>query len=89
MKGRKLVNVPGEIRVIDEGNGIIELQKTVDALCMKPRKESKLIQHILPITVGGIIIGGAVAVLVMAPAFGTLFFGLVSVLLFAGWATGE
>ena len=90
MKGRpKRVNIPGEIKVIDEGNGIIELQKTPDVLCMTPRRESRLSAYAMPIAVGGIIIGLAVAVMVMAPAFATIFFGLIAAVMFGGWAMGE
>lgn len=90
MKGRrKLVNIPGEIKVIEEGNGIIELQKTPDVLCMTPRRANWFVDHALPLTVGGIIIGLSVAVLVMAPAFATIFFGLIAAVMFGGWAMGE
>ena len=90
MKGkRKLVNIPGEIKVIEEGNGIIELQKTPDVLCMTPRRESRLGAYALPLAVGSIIIGLAVAVMVMAPAFATVFFGLVAAVMFGGWASKE
>lgn len=90
MKGRrKLVNIPGEIKVIDEGNGIIELQKTPDVLCMTPRKANWFAEHLLPLVVGGIIVGSAVAILIMAPAFATIFFGLVAAVMFGGWAIGE
>lgn len=91
-KGRSnmITNIPGAIRTVECGNGIYELVKEPDVLCVIPVRKRSWIRKALPwLGLAGIIGGAAVAVIVMAPAFGTLLFATVSGLMFAAMLAGE
>ena len=46
MKGRVLKNVPGEIKALELGNGVFEVIKEIDVLCMTPdRQQEKKRNH--------------------------------------------
>ena len=91
MKGRReLTNIPGTIRAIDRGDGICELTKAPDVLCITPNRKRRLPSKVVTaLGTAGIIGGVAIALILMAPAFGIVFFALISWILFCGWATGE
>ena len=85
-KGRtmELVNIPGTVRAIDQGNGICELMPPEPSvLCVIPVRKKSRLQKALPyLGTAGIIGGAAVAVILLAPAFGTLLFGTLAGLMF-------
>ena len=83
-------NVPGTIRAIDRGNGICELTKEPDVLCIIPKHRNKMIRKlVMTLGTAGIIGGAAAAVILAAPALGVFIFALLAWCMFAGWATGE
>ena len=90
MKGRTtLRNIPGTIRAIDRGNGICELLKEPDVLCVMPKRKNRLLRKVVTMLGTAGIIGGAAAALILAaPAFGLFTFALLAWVLFCGWATG-
>lgn len=88
MKGRVMRNTEGAIRTVECGNGIYELVKEPDVLEIIPVRSRKNVELI---TVGtlAMFVAAAVALIVIAPAFGVLLFALVAWTLFAAIATGE
>lgn len=87
-QGRVMRNIEGTIRTVECGDGVFELVKDIDVLTITPerkRKDTRLI------TVGtlAMFIAAAVALIVIAPAFGVLLFALVAWTMFAALATGE
>ena len=88
MKGRVMRNTEGAIRTVECGNGIYELVKEPDVLEIIPVRSRKNVELI---TVGtlAMFVAAAVALIVIAPAFGVLLFELVAWTLFAAIATGE
>ena len=88
MKGRTMRNIEGAIRTVECEKGIYELVKEPDVLEIIPVRGKK---HTELITVGtlALFIGIAVALIVMAPAFGVLLFAVVAWTMFAAMVTGE
>lgn len=88
MKGRVMRNTEGAIRTVECGKGIYELVKEPDVLEIIPVRSRKNVELI---TVGtlALFIAAAVALIVIAPAFGVLLFALVAWTMFAALATGE
>lgn len=83
-------NIPGVVRAIDRGNGICELVKAPDVLCVMPVRSKKKLRRLLSIAgTVGIFAAAALAVIFLAPALGTILFGIVSGLLFASIVCGE
>ena len=83
-------NIPGRIRATDIGNGICELTKEPDVLCIIPKKHNKMLRKlIMTLGTAGIIGGVAAAIILAAPAFGVFFFALLAWVLFGAWAMGE
>ena len=91
MRGKQImVNVPGTIRAVDRGDGICELTKEPDVLCIERKRERSIPRKtITMLGTAGIIGVVAVTIILMAPAFGVFFFALLTWVLFCGWATGE
>ena len=88
MKGRVMRNTEGAIRTVECGKGIYELVKEPDVLEIIPVR-SKKNPELITVAALALFIGIAVALIVMAPAFGVLLFALVAWTLFAAIATGE
>ena len=91
MRGKTVVkNIPGTIRAVDTGKGFYEFQKEPDVLCIRPKRKNRIKQGAI-LTAGAVgIVGGAVlAILYLAPAFGTILFALLAVCLFGKVAYGE
>lgn len=82
MKAREMKNIPGVVRAIDRGNGVCELVKEPDALCFEPhrRKNRRLLSALGTV---GVFLAAAFAVIYLAPALGTILFGLLSGCMFA------
>lgn len=87
-KGRRLLNIAGEIRAKEIGNGVCELVKEPDVLCVMPEKKENRTHHMLFGSVA-LFIGMIAAMIYLAPALGTLVFGIVAWCCFAAFATGE
>lgn len=87
---RAMTNVPGVIRAVDRGNGICELVKEPDVLCVMPVRRRRRFRKLLSIlgTVG-LFIGAAAAIICLAPALGTILFALIAGILFFALMTGE
>lgn len=84
----RVVNVPGIIRAKEISNGVCELTKEPDVLCVLPAKKSK--SGLYTVLASGGVIGGLAAVMIyLAPALGVIVFGLVAWCCFAAAATGE
>lgn len=87
---REMANVPGVIRAIDRGNGICELVKEPDVLCVMPVRRRRKIRKLLSfLGTIGLFIGAAVAIICLAPALGTILFAVVAGLMFAAMMAGE
>lgn len=82
MKAREMRNIPGVVRAIDRGNGVCELIKEPDALCFKAnrRKNRRLLSALGTV---GIFLAAALAVIYLAPALGTILFGVLAGCMFA------
>ena len=87
-QGRVMRNTEGAIRTVECGKGIYELVKEPDVLEIIPVRSRKNVELI---TVGtlAMFVAAAVALIVIAPAFGVLLFAVVAWTLFAAIATGE
>ena len=85
---------PEGIAEIQQGNGMTELRREIDAICMLPRRSSlqareerkKQIIRKVASVLGtlAIFLGAAAAVIYMAPALGTILFAVVAWCGFAG-----
>lgn len=82
-------NVKGEVRAIDMGNGIYELRKEPDVLCVIPGKQKRTHKALTVVGTFGIFAGAAAAVIYLAPPIGTVLFALIAWCLFAGMATED
>lgn len=89
MKG-SVINVPGAIRAKEIGDGVCELVKEPDVLCIvqerKKRRHDRIIMTLFAVGVFG---GLAAALVILAPALGTILFAVVAWCGFAAYATGE
>ena len=87
-QGRVMRNIEGTIRTVECGDGIFELVKDIDVMTITPERKKN---NVKLITIGtlALFIGMAVALIWLAPAFGTLLFALVAWTMFAALATGE
>lgn len=85
---REMKNIPGIVRAVDRGNGICELVREPDVLIIKPvrRKYHKLLSALGTM---GIFLGAAAAVICLAPALGTLLFGLIAGCMFFSMVSKE
>ena len=84
----EMKNVPGIVRAVDRGNGICELVREPDVLCIRPirKKRSRLLSALGTI---GIFLAAAVAVILLAPALGTILFGVLAGCMFFGMTSKE
>lgn len=87
---REMKNIPGTIRAIDRGNGICELVKAPDVLCFLPVRKKRKFRKVLSIlgTVG-LFLAAALAVICLAPALGTILFGVLAGVMCAAMLSGE
>lgn len=85
----RVVNVPGTIRAKEIGNGVCELEKTVDVLCVMKEKSRKKYRRIMTVGTVALFAGLAAALIYLAPALGTILFAVVAWCGFAASATGE
>lgn len=89
MKG-SVINVPGAIRAKEIGDGVCELVKEPDVLCIvQERKKRRNDKIIMALFTAGVFGGVAAALVILAPALGTILFAVVAWLGFAAAATGE
>ena len=89
MKG-SVVNVPGAIRAKEIGNGVCELVKEPDVLCIvRARREKKRHKAVMALGTAGLIAGLAATLIYLAPALGTILFAVVAWCGLAAAATGE
>lgn len=98
---RKFVNIAGGFAENDQGEGMTELTKEIDAICMLPRKagtslearearKRQIIRRVISVLgTLAIFLGAAAAVICMAPALGTILFAVVAWCGFAGMMTEE
>lgn len=85
-----MTNVPGVIRAIDRGNGVCELVKEPDVLCVMPVRRRRRTKKLLSILGAvGVFVGAAAAIIYLTPALGTILFAVVAGLMFAALMTGE
>lgn len=75
-------NIEGAVRAIDLGNGVCELVKEPDVLCVIPIKK-KTRKALTVLGTAGIIGGAVVAVTCLAPPIGTILFALIAWCLYA------
>ena len=77
MKGRVLKNVPGEIKALELGNGVFEVIKEIDVMCMTPNRQEKRKNHdklIMGTTIAaGFAAGVGLCGAFVMPAMGVLF----------------
>lgn len=89
---------PEGIVEIRQDNGMTELRREIDAVCMLPRKSSvlqareerkkQIIRKVVSaLGTLAIFLGAAAAVIYMAPALGTILFAVVAWCGFAGMMT--
>lgn len=86
---REMKNIPGIVRAVDRGNGICELVREPDVLCIRPvhrRKYRKLLSTLGTI---GIFLGAALAVILLAPALGTMLFAVIAGVMFMAMMKGD
>lgn len=89
-KGRTVKNIPGEIRAVDIGNGICEIRKDPDVLCIIPHKKKRDTSGILFAVISvALMVGAIAAIIYLAPPIGTLLFALVAWCGFAGMLAKE
>lgn len=89
MKG-SVINVPGAIRAKEIGDGVCELVKEPDVLCIvQERKKRRNDKIIMALFTAGVFGGVAAALVILAPALGTILFAVVAWCGFAAYATGE
>ena len=82
-------NIPGTVRAIDRGDGICELRKDPDVLCIIQQRPKRSTKALAVLGTVGIFLGAALAIIYMAPAFGTILFALLAGLVFASIVTKE
>ena len=88
-KTRSMKNIPGTIRAIDLGNGICELRKDPDVLCIIPERKQRNEKLLWTLGSIGIFGGAAVALLLLAPAFSTILMAVVAWMMFASMCGEE
>ena len=83
-------NIPGVVRAVDRGNGICELVKEPDVLCIMPVRSRRKFRKLLSVigTVGTFA-GAALAIIFLAPALGTVLFALLAGVMLLAMLTGE
>lgn len=83
-------NIPGVVRAVDRGNGICELVKEPDVLCIMPVRSRRKFRKLLSVigTVGTFV-GAALAIIYLAPALGTILFAALAGLMFLAMLSGE
>lgn len=86
---REMKNIPGIVRAVDRGNGICELVREPDVLCIKPVHRRKYRRLLSAIGTAGFFGGAALAVILLAPALGTILFGVVAGCMFFAMASKE
>ena len=86
---REMKNVPGIVRAVDRGNGICELVREPDVLIIKPVRRRKYHKLLSALGTMGIFLGAAAAVICLAPALGTLLFGLIAGCMFFSMVSKE
>ena len=87
MKGR-VVNVPGTIRAKEIGNGVCELVKEPDVLCIVPAQKKRIGRKVVFAAGTFVLFAGMIITMIcLAPALGTIVFGLVAWCAFAASAT--
>lgn len=91
---------PDKTIEIPQENGLTELRREIDAICILPRRaqdtqrtrqkrRKQIIRKILSVLgTLGIFLGAAAAVIYMAPAFGTILFAVIAWCGFAVAMTG-
>ena len=77
MKGRVIANIPGDYRTLQVGDGIFEIYKEVDVLCMTPETKEKKKDHDRLITssvvAAGVLSGAGLCGMFVMPVMGVLF----------------
>ena len=83
-------NIPGVVKAVDRGNGICELVKEPDVLCIMPVRGRRKFRKLLSVlgTVGTFV-GAALAIIFLAPALGTVLFALIAGVMFLSMLSGE
>ena len=83
-------NIPGVVKAVDRGNGICELVKEPDVLCIMPVRNRRKFHKLLSVigTVGTFV-GAALAIIYLAPALGTILFAVLAGLMFLAMLSGE
>lgn len=85
----RVVNIPGNIRAKEIGNGVCELVKEPDVLLVVREKSRKKYRRIMTLGTVALFAGLAAALIYLAPALGTILFAVVAWCGFAASATGE
>lgn len=73
-----VANLPGEIRAIDMGNGIYELRKEPDVLCITPMRKRKRNKVLFMVGTLALFIGTGVALVCIAPPVAVITMALVA-----------
>lgn len=88
MRG-SVINVPGAIRAKEVGNGVCELVKEPDVLCIMPVRKNKRRKVLAVLGTVGLFAAVAATLIFLAPALGTILFAVVAWCGFAASATNE